>query len=100
MPLITWTDELSVSVKDLDSQHQKLFDLVNELHEAMRSGKGKEAVGSILNRLADYTKTHLFYEERLMRTPSAILVIAARSWNMTHLPNRSWNILPNIRGAR
>jgi hemerythrin len=68
MPLLTWINELSVNVKDLDSQHQKLFDLVNELHEAMRSGKGKEAVGSILNRLADYAKSHLFYEERLMQS--------------------------------
>ena len=70
MPLITWTDELSVNVRDLDLQHQKLFDLINELHEAMRSGKGKELVGSILNRLADYTKTHLSYEEKLMQTHS------------------------------
>jgi len=68
MPLMTWTNELSVNVKELDSQHQKLFDLINELHEAMRLGKGKEAVGPILNRLADYTKSHLSYEEKLMQS--------------------------------
>src|SRR5271157_2886782 len=41
MALVTWDQSYSVSVKKLDEQHQKLFSLLNTLHEAMRQGKGQ-----------------------------------------------------------
>jgi hemerythrin len=41
--------------------------MVNELHEAMRGGKGKDMLKPILSRLVSYTKTHFDTEERLMR---------------------------------
>jgi len=64
---LAWTDAFSVNVKEMDVQHKKLFDLINELHEAMRGGKGKEAVGEVLMRLVQYAKTHLSDEEKLMQ---------------------------------
>ena len=41
MPLMTWTDKYSVNIKEVDSQHVKLVDLLNGFHEAMKLGKGK-----------------------------------------------------------
>ena len=35
MALITWTDNLSVSVTEVDEQHKKLVAMINELNEAM-----------------------------------------------------------------
>ena len=40
MALLTWTTEYSVAVEAIDKQHQKLFAMLNELHDAMKSGKG------------------------------------------------------------
>lgn len=37
------------------------------LHQGIVSGKGKEALGAILNSLVSYTKTHFEAEERLMK---------------------------------
>ncbi len=67
MPLITWTSNLSVGVKQLDEQHQKLINLINSLHDAMTQGKGKEALGNILNELINYTVYHFGTEENLFQ---------------------------------
>jgi len=67
MPLVTWDQTYSVSVRRLDEQHQKLFALLNALHEAMRQGKGQAVVQDTLCELATYTVTHFRAEEELMR---------------------------------
>lgn len=66
MPLFPWDDKLITRHPNIDSDHKKLVDLVNQLFDAMQSGKGKEACGRVLNELIQYTKTHFAMEERLM----------------------------------
>lgn len=67
MPLIVWSKNLSVDVKDVDEQHKKLFAIVNELHDAMTVGKGKEVLGKLLAELIDYTVYHFKTEEDLFK---------------------------------
>jgi len=67
MALATWNKSYSVSVTKFDEQHQKLFQLLNALHEAMRQGKGQAVVESTLHELALYTVTHFRAEEELLR---------------------------------
>lgn len=64
MAMIIWNDSLSVNVAELDQQHKKLIAMINELHEAMKSGKGKEVLGRIVNGLISYTATHFQTEEK------------------------------------
>jgi hemerythrin len=66
MVLIKWSENLSVGIAEMDRQHQKLIDLINQLNDAMSQGKGKEALGKTINGLLDYTKTHFAAEEKLM----------------------------------
>jgi len=66
MALITWNNDLSVNINEFDEEHKKLISMINDLHSAMGSGKGKETIGSVLSRLVDYTKTHFAAEEKLM----------------------------------
>ncbi|QSV46363.1 bacteriohemerythrin [Geobacter benzoatilyticus] len=67
MALITWSDSLSVKVKQFDDQHKKLVDLVNQLFDAMKTGKGNQVMGDILKQLTAYTQTHFAAEERLLK---------------------------------
>lgn len=67
MALIDWNDNLSVNIKEVDSEHKKLIGMINELHSAMGAGKGKDALGKVLAGLVEYTKTHFSYEENLMQ---------------------------------
>jgi hemerythrin len=66
MALINWSPTLSVGVKEIDDQHKKLVDYVNELNDAMHAGKGKDALGKVLAELVSYTISHFAMEERLM----------------------------------
>ena len=68
MPIFTWNNQYSVKVHELDNQHKKLFDLINQLYDAMGQGKGKEIVGPILDGLINYTKSHFSTEERILST--------------------------------
>jgi len=67
MALVTWDQSYSVSVRRLDEQHQKLFALINSLHDAMRQGKGQAAVQDTVRELATYTATHFRAEEEVLR---------------------------------
>lgn len=67
MALITWSDTLSVKVKQFDDQHKKLVDMVNQLFDAMKTGKGNQVMADILKQLIAYTQTHFAAEERLMK---------------------------------
>jgi hemerythrin len=63
MPLIPWDNSLSVSVKEIDQQHQKLVEMINGLHDAMRARKGADTLGPLLKDLIDYAATHFATEE-------------------------------------
>lgn len=64
MPLIQWDDSFSVKIGEIDRQHQKLVNTVNELSDAMRQGKAKDILGKIINELISYTGTHFTAEEK------------------------------------
>ncbi|MFH0882648.1 MAG: bacteriohemerythrin [bacterium] len=66
MALLQWSDRYSVGIKTFDLQHQQLIKLLNDLHDAMMKGKGSEILGSILDSLVNYTKTHFCAEEEVM----------------------------------
>jgi hemerythrin len=65
--LLTWSDELSVGIQEIDEQHKVLVDLLNDLHDAVLHRHGRDAIGPILGRLAEYTRIHFAVEESLMR---------------------------------
>lgn len=66
MALICWSTEYSVEVDSIDKQHQKLFAMLNGLHDAMKVGKGSQRVPLILGELVQYTREHFASEENLM----------------------------------
>ena len=48
------------------SKHQKLIDLMNQLHEHHEKNSPKDTVAKTLGALVDYTKTHFAHEEAYM----------------------------------
>jgi hemerythrin len=67
MALMKWDDTLSVQIDGIDVQHKKLVGLVNQLHDAMSTGTGRQVVGPVLDELVAYTREHFAHEEQLMR---------------------------------
>lgn len=65
--LFSWSDSYSIGIQEVDEQHQVLVSLLNQLHEAIREHHGKATSREILDRLAEYTRTHFLLEESLQR---------------------------------
>lgn len=64
--MITWTESYELGIAKVDEQHRSLVDKINELHAAMRAGKGRASIGSILDFLGEYAMVHFATEESLM----------------------------------
>lgn len=64
MPLITWNDQLSVNIGVIDSQHQRLVEMINKLHDAMKAGEARGSLRTIVSGLVQYTGSHFQTEER------------------------------------
>ncbi|MCH7733485.1 MAG: bacteriohemerythrin [Candidatus Marinimicrobia bacterium] len=65
-PMFSWRNEYSVNIKEIDNQHKKLFNMANNLYEAIDSAKEKSVLRNALDFLISYTKFHFGAEEKLM----------------------------------
>ncbi len=65
--LIRWSERLNTGIPEVDDQHRRLVDLINQLFKAMQHGSNKTEVSKVVDELVDYTQTHFRDEEDLMR---------------------------------
>lgn len=65
MKAIAWDDSLSVGVQEIDSQHQQLIDIINDL-DATMAGEDETLMRTVIERLKDYAIVHFDTEEGLL----------------------------------
>lgn len=63
MAIMQWNEKMSVGVSMFDTEHKKLIDLVNELHDGIQAGKAPDSLAKVLAGLITYTATHFKHEE-------------------------------------
>lgn len=63
---IKWDSRLETGDETVDRQHIRLFELVNELTDAIEAGTAPEAIRGFWIELVRYTNTHFIDEESLM----------------------------------
>jgi len=66
MKIINWKDEFSVGVKELDDQHKKLINMINELITEQSSLTDPATIADLLTKMTDYAQEHFRAEEYLM----------------------------------
>ncbi|KAF1709332.1 bacteriohemerythrin [Pseudoxanthomonas kalamensis DSM 18571] len=66
MALLIWQDNLNTGIEIIDGQHQRIVEMINQLHNAQVGGHGNVLVGEVLDELIDYTLSHFAFEEELM----------------------------------
>lgn len=66
MPLIEWTDDMSVGIGEFDSHHKRLIQLLNKMHETHAVGDDQSVIGDVLTELLNYTLYHFFAEEEAL----------------------------------
>ncbi|MGE5545635.1 MAG: bacteriohemerythrin [Solirubrobacterales bacterium] len=66
MPVVEWTDDLSVGVAVLDEHHRRLIELLNDVFDVLRTNPAQEVIERTLGELVRYTYYHFGVEEKLM----------------------------------
>ena len=67
MEQITWTENFSVGVMQLDKQHKRLIQILNRLIENPQTTTRSETISDLLNDMTNYAQEHFTTEEELMR---------------------------------
>ncbi len=62
--LINWTERYSIFYDEIDEQHKKLIDMINELYDSFSRGKANEILEEIILRMIKYTDYHFKVEEK------------------------------------
>ena len=65
MKKMEWGPELETGIPEVDTQHKRIVNLVNQMQEA-RLNKDMETVASVITEMVDYTLSHFAFEEALM----------------------------------
>ncbi len=68
MALIMWSDDYSVGVDCLDTDHISLIGIINQIDEATRFKADRAVISGLLKALIDHTRTHFRREEALLRS--------------------------------
>jgi len=60
---ILWSEKLSVGVKEIDDQHKKFIEIMNEMYAAINISD-KQKIKELLKKLTEYAELHFATEEK------------------------------------
>ncbi len=63
---LEWSNRLAIGFASIDTQHQKLIEIFNNLQAAMLAKNDRAGISSALSALMDYTQYHFKHEAELM----------------------------------
>lgn len=64
---LEWEDMYSVDVEQIDNQHKRLFEIINELAELLNINASKTDLNAIIDKLMEYKKFHFATEEKYFK---------------------------------
>jgi len=67
MASIEWDNDLSVGICKIDEQHLKLIGILQELEEAIQTGRDADMIEDTIVNLFNFAKVHFSAEEELLR---------------------------------
>jgi hemerythrin-like metal-binding protein len=70
MPLIAWDETMSVGIRDLDEDHQKLVKALNRFFDGFSAGQDRKSLDRLLDALLEDTQEHFLREEKLFAATS------------------------------
>jgi hemerythrin len=67
MPTLEWSDSLRVSVRQIDEQHKRLVEAINELNCKLRAGSSQEELKKIVEEFVYLASDNMRLEEEMMQ---------------------------------
>lgn len=83
MALAEWNSSLDTGIKSIDDQHKKLVEIINDLDEALKLGKGNVVENALYEELSNYILKHFSDEEEYMlkwKYPEMESHLQAHNW--------------------
>lgn len=65
MAYLVWQEDLDTGIQVIDSQHKRIVEMINQLHDA-QAQHDRVLLGSVIEELVDYTISHFAFEETLL----------------------------------
>lgn len=65
-PSVEWTDEMSVGVPAIDTNHRKFIGFLNEAQAFVTGARKREDLGRFLKQVHDFSSYHFALEEKLL----------------------------------
>ena len=65
MAKLEWTQDLDTGIEEIDNQHRRIVDYINELYIA-RKAKDHKLIARVIDDTIDYTVSHFGFEETLI----------------------------------
>ena len=63
-----WDPKYSVNIKSIDTQHQRFFEIINEIYDLVRKVYfTREELLKVIEELEKYAEIHLSYEEKYFK---------------------------------
>ena len=62
--LIEWSEKYSIGYDEIDDQHKKLVEMINELYNSFLKGEADKVAESIIQKMIEYTDYHFKTEEK------------------------------------
>jgi hemerythrin-like metal-binding protein len=63
---IQWSEEYATGNGDIDTQHRRLFDMLNSLERRINRQEAPSKMVDVIDSLTAYAKEHFCFEERCM----------------------------------
>lgn len=67
MGLLVWIPELDTGIGEIDRQHRRIVDYINQLYQS-NATHDRAGVGAVIEELVDYTLSHFAFEESLLES--------------------------------
>ena len=61
---IEWSEKFATGNHEIDTQHRRLFDMLNNLERRINDGESPSEMMDVFDDLVDYTKVHFANEEQ------------------------------------
>jgi len=65
MAVLQWVPELDIGIPEIDKQHRRICDYINQLDQ-IRHTHDRTKLGEVIAEMVDYTMSHFIFEEGLM----------------------------------
>jgi hemerythrin len=99
-PFFVWKSGFELAIPEVDAEHRRFFELMNELYAAMIRGDGDEQLRSTLGSLMEYAAYHFVGEEEFLAAAGFPEVVAQRKQHAWFLEGLENLVLKDSEAAR